>query len=142
MEIREAQFWIGVHAVIVGQGGRILLLHRAPAVLYRPAHWDLPGGHLANDEDIHQCLHREVAEETGLTVEVGPLLGLNKANDGPYVQVFFGCLPKVSLCEVRLQPHEHDAARWITIAELRQLPKLIPYLSSILSRGMLDRIDC
>jgi len=85
----EAQFWIGVHGVIIGEASRILLLRRVPAMLYRPGHWDLPGGHLALGEDIHECLHREVAEETGLEVELGPLLGLNKTNDGPYVQVIF-----------------------------------------------------
>jgi 8-oxo-dGTP diphosphatase len=137
----EAQFWIGVHGAIVDEGGRILVLRRAPAMLYRPGHWDLPGGHLAIDEEIHECLHREVAEETGLAVELGPLLGLNKASDGPYVQMIFGCRPKESMCEIRLRPHEHDAAQWITVVELRQLPRLIPYLSAILRRGILDRIE-
>lgn len=137
----EAQFWIGVHGVIVDEDGRILVLRRAPAMLYRPGHWDLPGGHLAIDEDIHECLHREVAEETGLAVELGPLLGLNKASDGPYVQMIFECRPKESIREVRLRAHEHEAAQWIKIAELRQLPRLIPYLSAILSRGILDRIE-
>jgi 8-oxo-dGTP pyrophosphatase MutT (NUDIX family) len=136
----EAQFWIGVHGVIIGEGGRVLLLRRALAMLYRPGHWDLPGGHLALDEDIHECLHREVAEETGLQVELGPLLGLNKANDGPYVQIIFACRPQQSVRELRLRPQEHDAAQWITVAQMRQLPRLIPYLSAILSRGMLDRI--
>jgi 8-oxo-dGTP diphosphatase len=82
MGVIEAQFWIGVHGAIIGEDRRILLLRRAPAMLYRPRHWDLPGGHLALVEDIHECLHREIREETGLEVERGPLLGLNKANDG------------------------------------------------------------
>jgi 8-oxo-dGTP diphosphatase len=135
----EAQFWIGVHGVIIDQGGLILVLRRAPSMLYRAGHWDLPGGHLALDEDIHECLHREVAEETGLEVELGSLLGLNKAKDGPYVQMIFECRPK-SVRELRLQPREHDAAQWITVTQMRELPRLIPYLSAILSRGMLDRI--
>jgi 8-oxo-dGTP diphosphatase len=137
----EAQFWIGVHGVIIGEDGRILLLRRAPAILYRPGHWDLPGGHLALDEDIHECLHREVAEETGLEVKLSPLLGLNKANDGPYVQMIFACRPKQPVRQLRLRPQEHDAAQWITVAQMRQLPRLIPYLSAILNRGMLDLID-
>jgi 8-oxo-dGTP diphosphatase len=138
MEGMEAQFWIGVHGVITGEDGRILLLRRAPNMLYRPGHWDLPGGHLAIDEDFDECLYREIAEETGLEVKLGPLLGLNKANDGPYVQMIFGCRPRQSVREVRLQAREHDAARWLTVAEVRQLPRLIPYLSAILGRGMLD----
>jgi hypothetical protein len=55
--------------------------------------------------------------------------------------MFFGCRPKPPLRELRLQPQEHDAAQWIMVAQMRQLPRLIPYLSAILSRGMLDRIE-
>ena len=141
MAVEEAQFWIGVHGVIVGEGGRILLLRRAPTMLYRPGHWDLPGGHLALNEEIHECLHREIAEETGLAVEAGPLLGLNKAVDGPYVQLIFECRPKPPLRAIKLRPNEHDAAQWITVAHMRRLSGLIPYLSAILSRGILDRIE-
>jgi 8-oxo-dGTP diphosphatase len=137
----EAQFWIGVHGVIIDEGGRVLLLRRAPVVHYRPCHWDLPGGHLALDEDIHECLHREIAEETGLEVDLGPLLGLNKARDGPYVQMIFRCRPKQPIGKLKLHPQEHDAAQWLTVAEMHQLPRLIPYLSAILSRGILDHIE-
>jgi 8-oxo-dGTP pyrophosphatase MutT (NUDIX family) len=141
MEAAEAKFWIGVHGAIVGEGGRILLLRRAPTMRYRAGHWDLPGGHLTLNEEIHECLRREVAEETGLEIELGPLLGLNKANDGPYVQMIFGCRPRLPLREIRLQPQEHDAAQWLTVAQMPGVSRLIPYLSAILSRGMLDRIS-
>ncbi len=141
MGVVETQFWIGVHGAIIGEGGRLLLLRRAPTMAYRPGHWDLPGGHLRAHEEIHECLLREIAEETGLDVEIGPLLGLNKANDGPYVQTIFACRAKQPICEIRLQPNEHDAAQWITIAQMRKIPRLIPYLAAILGRGMLDRIE-
>jgi ADP-ribose pyrophosphatase YjhB (NUDIX family) len=137
----EAQFWIGVHGAIIDEGGRILLLRRAGRMVYRPHHWDLPGGHLEIEEDIHECLHREIAEETGLEVELGPLLGVNKANDGPYVQMIFGCRPKERLRQPKLRPQEHEAAQWISVAEMRRTADLIPYLAAILGRGMLDRID-
>jgi 8-oxo-dGTP pyrophosphatase MutT (NUDIX family) len=136
----EAQFWIGVHGVIVGEGARILLLRRAATMLYSPGHWDLPGGHLAVHESFHECLHREVAEETGFEIEVDRLLGLNQANGRPYVQMVFVCRPKPPFRDVRLQPQEHDGAQWVTVAQMYQLPQLIPYLSAILSRGMLDSI--
>jgi 8-oxo-dGTP pyrophosphatase MutT (NUDIX family) len=122
MGVIEAQFWIGVHGAIIGEDRRILLLRRAPAILYRPRHWDLPGGHLALDEDIHECLHREIREETGLEVERGPLLGLNKASDGPYVQMIFGCRPKQPLRDLRLQPQEHDAAQWMRLHRFANCP--------------------
>jgi 8-oxo-dGTP diphosphatase len=137
----EAQFWIGVHGAIIGESHRLLLLRRAPTMVYRPGHWDLPGGHLAVEEEIHDCLRREIAEETGLAIDIGPLLGFNKANDGPYLQMIFACRPSKPVLPLSLCPQEHDAARWLTVAELRQQPRLIPYLATILRRGMLDRIE-
>ena len=78
----EAQFWIGVHGAIVDED-RILILRRAAAMTYCPGHWDLPGGHLALHEDVHECLLREIDEETGLSVAVGTMAGLNKMPAGP-----------------------------------------------------------
>ena len=81
----EQQFWIGVHGVIEDRG-KILVLRRAPSMTYKPGAWDLPGGHLAANETFEQCLAREVAEETGLTIEIDRLLCANKAA-GPYMQL-------------------------------------------------------
>jgi ADP-ribose pyrophosphatase YjhB (NUDIX family) len=133
----EAQFWIGVHGVIA-EDGRVLVLRRAPHTVYRPGHWDLPGGHLAVNESIEQCLLREVAEETGLNVEIERMIGLNKAPAGPWVQMLYACRTNRGRGDLRLSPEEHDDARWATVAEIRELDNLIPYLDAVLRRGLLD----
>ncbi len=63
----------GTEAVIVDPAGRVLLGRRA----FEPhaGRWDLPGGFLNEAEDVLDALHREILEETGLTVEVDGLLG-------------------------------------------------------------------
>ncbi len=132
----EAQFWIGVHGVIA-EGGRILVLRRAPRMVYRPGHWDLPGGHLSLGETMEQCLHREVAEETGLTVGIDRLVGLNQAIDGPYVQVIYACKPLGERRTLQLCAGEHDEARWIEPDALARIGELIPYLAALLRRGMI-----
>lgn len=38
--------------------------------------WSLPGDRLEQGETLEQCLRREMKEETGLDVDVGPLLYL------------------------------------------------------------------
>jgi len=132
----EMQFWIGVHGVIEDRG-KILVLKRAPSMTYRPGAWDLPGGHLAANETFEECLTREIAEETGLTVEIDRMLGANKA-PGPYAQLLYACRVSGALRVVTLQPHEHSQWRWVTVSGMAELGERIPYLDQIIARGMLD----
>jgi 8-oxo-dGTP diphosphatase len=138
--VAETQFWIGVHGV-VEERGRILVLRRAPVMLYRPGSWDLPGGHLSLGETVEQCLARETREETGLEIGITRLLGFNHAAEGPYMQILYACRLVSASCEVRLLPWEHVESRWVTLAELRGLTPLIPYLEAIVTRGLLDYLE-
>lgn len=131
----EQQFWVGVHGVIE-ERGQILVLRRAPSMTYKPGAWDLPGGHLNASETFEAGLAREIAEETGLTIEIDRLLCANKA-PGPYMQLIFACRLAGDKRDVSLQAHEHADWRWTTRAELVQLGELIPYLEQILARGIL-----
>jgi 8-oxo-dGTP diphosphatase len=54
-----------VKAVMI-QDGKVLLLKRSDYVDKYAREWDLPGGHLQEDESAEQGLQREVEEETGL----------------------------------------------------------------------------
>jgi ADP-ribose pyrophosphatase YjhB (NUDIX family) len=64
----------GTEAVIVDAQGRVLLGRRA----FEPhlGRWDLPGGFLHEAEAPLDALHREVAEETGLSVAPDGILGM------------------------------------------------------------------
>ena len=60
-------------AVIHDESGRILLIRRG-----RPpsaGRWSLPGGRIEAGETAEAAAAREVHEETGLEVDIGPLLG-------------------------------------------------------------------
>src|ERR1700723_2087156 len=132
----ESQFWIGVHSVIEDRG-RILVLQRAPSMVYKPGAWDLPGGHLTADETFEEGLAREVAEETGLAIAIDRMLGVNKT-PGPYVQLFYACRPSGAQREVTVRSHEHSQWRWVTPNQIAELGERIPYLDQIIARGMLD----
>jgi ADP-ribose pyrophosphatase YjhB (NUDIX family) len=54
---------ISVKAIIKDTQGRILLVREANG------NWELPGGGLEHGEEPHVGLAREIAEETGMTVE-------------------------------------------------------------------------
>lgn len=63
---------VGVGAVIVDDEGRVVLIKRR----YEPlaGHWSLPGGTLDVGETLEAGVAREMLEETGLEVEVGPVI--------------------------------------------------------------------
>ena len=131
----EQQFYVGIHGVIANRG-RILVLRRAPGMPYRPGSWDLPGGHLALGESFEDCLIREVKEETGLDVSIERMLGMHSMFSEPYLQALYACRLRV-FQNLQLRPDEHVEHRWVTLVEMEGL-ELIPYLDSILKRGMLD----
>ena len=62
---------VGVGAVIVDAGGVVLVRRRYEPLAGR---WTLPGGTLELGEGLENGAAREVLEETGLQVEVGPMV--------------------------------------------------------------------
>ncbi len=63
-----------VRAVLLTPEGRVLLMKLREPVSHRHF-WIAPGGGIERGESVEVCLHRELAEETGLSgAEVGPLL--------------------------------------------------------------------
>jgi len=57
---------------VVLDADRVLLVKRGHAPL--KGHWSLPGGAVEIGETLEQGVAREVLEETGLTIEVGPIV--------------------------------------------------------------------
>jgi len=64
----------GVVAVII-EHEKVLLGKRARDV-YRGGRWSLPGGFIEFDEDFLSAAHREIMEETGLSVEIQSILSV------------------------------------------------------------------
>jgi ADP-ribose pyrophosphatase YjhB (NUDIX family) len=64
---------LSVSAVVWRQDDRreLLLMQRSDN-----AHWGIPGGFVEPGESVEQAVAREVAEETGVTIVVGRLIGV------------------------------------------------------------------
>jgi 8-oxo-dGTP diphosphatase len=63
---------VAVGAVVVDDGALLLVRRgRGPAA----GEWSVPGGRVERGETLAEAVVREVAEETGLEVVCGPLLG-------------------------------------------------------------------
>ena len=63
---------VGVGAVIVTEDGRVVLVKRQHEPL--AGQWSLPGGALEVGESLETGVAREIREETGLDVDVGPVV--------------------------------------------------------------------
>lgn len=97
---------IGVNLVGFDAANRVLLLKH---VFHPFVPWGLPGGWLARGEAPEACLLRELAEETGQTARLGPLL-LTTAKPDPQhiVLIYAGFIEPVPFAI----SHEISAARW------------------------------
>ncbi len=111
---------VSVGAVIV-DGDRVLLVKRGHEPL--KGEWSLPGGVVEIGETLAEALRREVLEETGLEIHVGPLIEvLDRVHRAPDERVEYHFVILDYLCRVgggRLA-HSSDAAdaRWVDIGDL------------------------
>jgi 8-oxo-dGTP diphosphatase len=104
---------VSVSGVVPDDHGRVLLVRRRDN-----QHWEPPGGVLELAETIHDGLRREVREETGLDIELGPLTGVYKNMRRGIVALVFRC----KITGGQLTTHDEVIAfHWADEAEVRQL---------------------
>jgi len=114
---------VGVGAVIL-RAGEVLIVRRANPPLQ--GEWSIPGGALDLGEKLRDGVAREVREETGLDVEVGPVLDVFDSifpdADGRtqyhYVLIDYLCHP---LPGKAIAASDASELRW---AKLEELPAL------------------
>jgi len=129
---------VGVGAVIVNDG-KVVLVKRK----YEPlkGHWSLPGGMVEIGETLETALAREMLEETGLRVEVGPVIEVfdrimrdeERRVRYHFVLIDYLCWPAGGSLEAR---SDVTLAIWADPATLGQYA-LTDKATSVIQRGLM-----
>lgn len=127
---------VGVAAVVL-QDGQVLLVQRGREP--NKGQWALPGGLLELGETLAEGVRREVREECGLEIEVGPLLAIfepmvrDEQGRLRYHYVVVDYLARYLAGELRPADDADDAA-WTPLDDLDGLP-MRPETRAIIRQG-------
>jgi 8-oxo-dGTP diphosphatase len=129
---------IAAYGVCVDRDGRVLLARAAPSLSLR-GRWFLPGGGVDHGESPADALRREMFEESGLTVVLGPLLDVvsdvRTIPDGTSLHTV-RVIYRIAEWRGTLRPEvggTTDDIRWVTPEELLTIP-LAFYVQTVLDR--------
>ena len=127
------------HALIE-KGGKYLLIKRSKIKrgspnMY-PEYWDIPGGSVEEDELPREGAVREAMEEVNQKIQLSEILHEDSCYDDTKGIVFTRLVYKAKLLEynreIKLDPEEHTAFRWIRVLSDMKGEKTVSYLKDIL----------
>lgn len=107
--------------------GRLLLVRASPSLMLQ-GRWFLPGGGVQHGEHPPESLRREIEEESGLTVAVGPLLDVlsdvRALPDGGSLHTV-RLVYEIASWSGTLRPESDgttDAVGWFSLEEVTDIP--------------------
>jgi 8-oxo-dGTP diphosphatase len=106
---------IVVAGAIVAESMVLIAQRTRPSEL--AGRWELPGGKVAAGETEPAALARELAEELGVEVQVGPRLG----DDVELTATMTLRAYAATVLRGEPQPHDHAALRWVPAADLHDV---------------------
>lgn len=133
MHFSEYDTRLAAYAVIVDERQRILL---ALWNEVQPPRWTMPGGGVELAETVEEAVVRELREETGYAVRVGPLLGVHSQVFAPEargtapgarplksVRIFFAATI-IGGELTREVDGTTDEARWFDVSDIAALDRV------------------
>jgi len=85
-----AERLVDVTAAVIGGPDRRILVCSRPAGTHMAGKWEFPGGKIEPEETAEACIRREIREELGMEISVGPVLTVMEHDYGiKYVRVTF-----------------------------------------------------
>ena len=134
---------VGVGAVVV-RDGKALIVKRAHEP--RKGEWSLPGGLLELGESLPDAVRREIKEETGLDIEVGPMIEtfdrVHRDDQGKiryhFVIVDFVCWAKSGEA---VPGSDADGVAWVAVEEIDQY-QVNAHASAVILKGLAAVRSC
>lgn len=110
---------VGVGAVVFDDEGRILLIERGREP--QKGLWAVPGGKVEYGEEMREAVRREVAEETGLEIDVGDVVWVGEIIEDEFHLVLIDF--EATVIGGQLQPADDaDDVRWVSLDDVSELP--------------------
>ena len=126
------------HALIEKDGKNLLIkrskIKRGSPNMY-PEYWDIPGGSVEEDELPREGAVREAMKEVNQKIQLSEILHEDSCYDDTKGIVFTRLVYKAKLLEynreIKLDPEEHTAFRWIqTLSDMKE-ETIVPYLNDL-----------
>mgnify|MGYP001277028966 FL=1 len=138
-ESKSGKIIVALKAVIVFEG-RILIIKRSDYDDFGAGTWEFPGGRINFGEELHECLEREVMEETGLQIKVGEVLYASTfltSESRQVVVITYLCTSKTNKIKLSF---EHSDYLWANRGLIQEkLYRTI--LEDMISNNVFDEID-
>jgi 8-oxo-dGTP diphosphatase len=109
---------IHVACAIIECDGLVLAAQRSQSMSL-PLKWEFPGGKIESGENASECLVRELREEMGIGIAVGPPLSVATHHYPTFSVTLHPFICSIDAGSITL--HEHAAIVWLTPDELPAL---------------------
>ncbi len=98
---------------VIQKDDKFLLVQESKKQYYKK--WNLPAGHLENNETIFEGAEREIFEETGLKTKVNGILQISNIKD-----LFFGIIFSVDILSTDNEFNKDEIldVKWFTYEEI------------------------
>ncbi len=117
---KQGEYGLVVCVWVYDGEGRLFMTRRAPGKSYAGT-WENSGGAAQAGETSLQAIVRELYEETGIRAEAEEFELLDSDRDKYFFYDFYALKRKFPLVQVRLQPGETDAAKWVTHGQVHEM---------------------